>query len=202
MKPLRMITLPLTKSERSVFCTCFVVVVIVYALGAAVQISWGSASIPISQVLASLRWGSLLRLEETGGWIIALAGAGLLGFRYATMSSWKLRVLLLSSGLLTSMLIISDLLGSFWNAVALVGYAPILTFQALFGLADGEFYVEGLLKYAAAGLWMLLCIGFLIREFVRRARNRVLAEPNAPPNRGPATRFSNSVVSEGPPSVS
>lgn len=175
-----MLTLPLSKIERSVFWISFAVITLVYILGSAVSVTWGNTPIPVLTVLKTLRLGSVLKLEETGGWLIALAGAGLLGFRYATMTSWQLRVLLLSSGLLLSVLIVSDLTGSFWNAIALVGFAVPWTLQAAFGLADGEFYVEDTPEAAAAGLWMLHCIVFLIREFVRGARNRGLAESSAP----------------------
>jgi hypothetical protein len=165
-----MISLPLSKTERSVFGVCSAFVVLAYAPGAAVHIPWRSSPIPISKVLASVRVDSLFHLDARGAWIIALAGAGLLGFRYATIASWSFRVLLLSSGLVVSLFILAAQLGSFWDAVGLLGWALPLTFQAAFGLADGESFVEGMLKYAAAGLWMLLCVGFLIREIVRNTR--------------------------------
>jgi hypothetical protein len=47
---------------------------------------------------------------------------------------------------------------------------PFLTFTALLGRQDGEFYADGLAVYIAVGWWMILCSVLLLLEWSRRRR--------------------------------
>jgi hypothetical protein len=79
---------------------------------------------------------------------------------------------------------------------------------AAFGLllVGGAFFVEVNGGESTGGLpaWHLVAsvVGGLLAMVAERLRPHANAEPDDPPNGGPATQFGNSRVTEGPPSVS
>lgn len=140
----------------------FVVIVIIFAFGSAVQVDFNDPSIPFSQALESTRWQWVLPDSRPGEYHLMFAFSLASLVLHSSPGSWKTRLGAMVIGFLVPVFMIGPVM--LWVAVV----APLMVFNVLAGQVDGEFYGEGMLRCAAVGLWMLLCLVFGIRELARR----------------------------------
>ncbi|RYD38253.1 MAG: hypothetical protein EOP85_17100 [Verrucomicrobiaceae bacterium] len=136
------------------------------AFGTAVQVDFVEPEMPLSQAIGSLDWGRVatgLRQTESQ----AVLGVSLATLIIFTVSrSWKLRAGALAAGFLMPV---------YMEGIVMLGVAaisPLMTTMMLAGRVDGEFYGEDMPKLAAAGLWMLLCLVYGIREILLVLKQR------------------------------
>ncbi|MEO6474246.1 MAG: hypothetical protein ABIQ96_03930 [Luteolibacter sp.] len=136
----------------------WIITIAVFAFGAAVQVDFVDPSVPFSKAWNSMTWahvfGSFQQREYALIFVVSAACVILLTF----LRSWKIRLGVLATGFLTPMVAITPMMA--WAMFLM----PWMVLSALIGNMDGEFYEEGMLMFAACGLWMLLCLVFAVRE--------------------------------------
>jgi hypothetical protein len=144
----------------------FLVIAIIFAFGAAVQVDFNDPSVPFSQAMESTRWERILPDSRLGEYhlIFAVSMVGLI--LHTFLWSWRNRLGAMAIGFLAPIFTIGPVM--LWVAVV----SPLMVFNALMGNVDGEFYGEGTLMVAAVGLWMLVCLVFGIREALAPRRMR------------------------------
>jgi hypothetical protein len=130
---------------------------------------------PIAQVVRNVKVSDLLDPLA----LVWPVLAGLMTYGY-NRSQWaQYRMLLLTAGILLPAIVLGvNFVGSVLLLLASPFRAVPILYEAFAGKADGEFYNEGMLIWAAIGLWIAFCGALVIRECGRGLNEfRVALEP-------------------------
>jgi len=118
--------------------------------------------IHLISVLRQLRWSDLP--SGNSPFYLFLAAAVAAAVIYAISKERKVRRLAMVGGLLLPLLWMGWSIKGFAAWLLAIPYAAVFSLTALTGEADGEFYNEGTLVYAAIGWWLLYCVVLLCRD--------------------------------------
>lgn len=150
----------------------WMIVVAVFAFGAAVEVDFVDPSVPLSQAWASASLAHMAGSFQHREYMDILITSVVCVILQTFHPSWKLRLGAMAVGAVVPVIAIGPVV------IAGMVFAPWMILNALAGMVDGEFYEEGMLMFAACGLWMLVCLVFSAREACRAwcARKPALME--------------------------
>lgn len=138
----------------------FFAIVAIFTFGVAVRVEFNDPSVPFSQAWASVRWDRALPDARVGEYhfIFGAAAVGLIC--HSVHQSWKVRLGAMAVAFLAPVYTIGMVM------LCMPVLAPWMIGDALIGNVDGEFYGEGTLMIAAIGLWMGVCLVFVLKELL------------------------------------
>lgn len=160
------------RAKEGILWMIYLVIVGLFAFGAAVNVDFVDPEVPLFDAWKSMNWKMPRLGSLPDDFSLSLASSFVCMILHGILKPWKHRVGVMIIGLLVPVFSVGIVM---FPAAAL---APWMVASALSGKVDGEFYDEGMMMLAAAGLWMLLCLASAIIDSVRGIRmERKSGEP-------------------------
>jgi hypothetical protein len=153
-------------------------IIMFYFIGASVSVDWGYRSIPFLTALETIRWHKFIEILHEGREVLVIYASTIICVTYTVCSSIKFRLVTMSLGFGFPFFII----GFDFQVGGLIAIAPMMILFMVGGIADGEFYIEGMPQYGAIGLWMWLCLLFMGYQGYLLLRSRYPVACSLEPN--------------------
>lgn len=145
---------------KAVLWSALVALLAFYLLGSAVNVHWGNVPIPLAQAIGTIRWERALQEWFRDRQLLTFAVGAVCAAIFTIASSRQVRLAAVIAGFVFPAALIGE------GAVTSILFGPLVLFGFLLegGASDGEFYIEGMPRFAAVGVWLFLCLIFAIRE--------------------------------------